>query len=69
MGLILIIVVAALAVWLLTQHHDTERAASVKAAPAVAPAETALEQLRKRYARGEITRNEFEERKQALEVH
>ncbi len=63
MGIILLIVVAGLAVWLLTQHSETGARTHTAA---TAPAETALELLRKRYARGEISRDEFETRRRDL---
>ncbi|MHB9052370.1 MAG: SHOCT domain-containing protein [Thermoleophilia bacterium] len=69
MGLILIIVVAGLAVWLLTQHRGAESETCAPVTAATTPGEPAIEVLRKRYARGEIDRGEFEERKQTLEVH
>ena len=64
MGLILIVIVVGLAVWLLTQNRETSR--GLFANPVVAEGETPLEILGKRYARGEIDREEFEARKRDL---
>ena len=66
MGLILIILVAGIVVWLVTQHRASEHETCTTTA---VPSEPALEILRKRYARGEIGREEFEERRRALEVN
>ena len=64
MGLILIVIVVGLAVWLLTQNRETGK--SLFANPVVAEGETPLEILSKRYACGEIDREEFEARKRDL---
>ena len=63
-GLILIILVAGLVVWLVGHNHAVEHTTcgTVEAAPP----DTALEVLRKRYARGEIDKAEYEERKSGL---
>ena len=65
MGLILIILVAGLIVWLVGHNHDAGHVAC-KTSELAAPQDSALELLRKRYARGEISKAEFEERKQEL---
>lgn len=63
MGLVLIILVAGLVVWLFTQHETVTRTTT---ASTPARTDTPLEILRKRYARGEIEREEFESRKREL---
>ncbi|MHB1391112.1 MAG: SHOCT domain-containing protein [Thermoleophilia bacterium] len=68
MGLILIIAVIGFAYVLLVQQRDGgspfSPAATTRTTVAI---ETSLEILNKRYARGEIDRAEYEERRQALE--
>jgi len=63
MGILLIILVVGLAVWLLTKDRENEHGFAGN--NTVGP-ETALELLRKRYARGEIDRAEFEACKRDL---
>ncbi|MDO8737091.1 MAG: SHOCT domain-containing protein [Thermoleophilia bacterium] len=63
MGLILIILVAGLVAWLLTQGQI---AGKCHLAKATVNTETPIEILRKRYARGEIDRDEYESRKRDL---
>lgn len=64
MGIVLIIIVAGLVVWLVAQ---TQSAGGCHvAARTQANTETPLEILRKRYARGEIDRDEYESRKRDL---
>lgn len=64
MGIILIILVIGLVAWLLTQGHAAGGCHAV--ARTTVSTETPLEILRKRYARGEIDRNEYESRKHDL---
>ncbi|MHB1326017.1 MAG: SHOCT domain-containing protein [Thermoleophilia bacterium] len=64
MGIILIILVVGLVAWLLTQGHVAGGCQTV--ARTTVNAETPLEILSKRYARGEIDRNEYESRKHDL---
>ena len=64
MGIILIILVIGLVGWLLTQGQAAGGCHAV--ARTTVNTETPLEILRKRYARGEIDRNEYESRKREL---
>lgn len=63
MGLILIILVAGLAVWLVTQSQKSGRCNVVKN---TADTDTPIEILMRRYASGEIDRVEYESRKRDL---
>jgi len=63
MGLILIILVAGLAVWLMTQSQTSGRCHVAKN---TADTDTPIEILRRRYASGEIDRVEYESRKRDL---
>ena len=60
-GLLLLIAVIVLAVWAVTNRSRSERAASGDTSRA-----TPDEILRQRFARGEITRREFEDAKKVI---
>ena len=64
MGIILIIAIVGLAVWLLSQNHEMGKGVFATANPA--KVESALEILRKRYASGDIDRDEYETRRRDL---
>lgn len=68
MGLILIIVVIGFAYVLLVQQREGSGPFSAAAtARTTSAVETPLQILNKRYAKGEIDRAEYEERRRALE--
>lgn len=66
MGIILILVVAGIVYVLFTQGKEGGRG-FFSIGPAPVRVETPLDTLNKRYARGEINRSEFEEKKRDLQ--
>ncbi len=63
MGIVFVVIIAGLAVWAWNQSREAT-AGSLKSVQT--GQDTPLEILKKRYARGEIDRTEFETRRQDL---